>query len=308
MRTKSENIVESSLLPIETNMIHQDSEKDNIAQELFSHGHVTRITPPNGWHILDFKELWAYRELLSVLALRDIKVRYKQTVLGVAWAIIQPLAAMLIFTIIFGRLAKIPSEGYPYAIFVYSALLPWTFFANALSTSGNSLVGSSHLVSKIYFPRLIIPMASIGGGLVDFLLSSVILLLLMIHFEVVWTDHLLMAPFLLLGVMLTALGVGILLSALTVSYRDFRFVVPFLIQIWMFLSPVVYGVEFIPEKWRWLLLLNPMTGYIDGFRSAFLGKSFDWNALGISLVLSLIIFVISIAYFTKVERRFSDVI
>ncbi|MCZ6675178.1 MAG: ABC transporter permease [Verrucomicrobia bacterium] len=289
-------------------MTPKDREKDTIVQELFSHEHVTRVMPQKGWHMPDFKELWAYRELLLVLALRDIKVRYKQTVLGVTWAIIQPLTTMLIFTIIFGRLAKIPSEGYPYAIFVYAALLPWTFFANALSTSGNSLVGSSNLVSKIYFPRLIIPMASIGGGLVDFLFSTVILFLLMIHFDVVWTSNLLMAPLLLLGVMLTALGVGSLLSALTVSYRDFRFVVPFLIQIWMFLSPVVYGVGFIPEKWRWLLLLNPMTGYIDGFRAAFLGKSFDWTALGGSTILSLSIFVIGIAYFTKVERRFSDVI
>lgn len=289
-------------------MIEPDAARHDINEEYFSHDRVTRITPPKGWHMVNIRELWAYRELLFALTMRDIKVRYKQTVLGVTWAVIQPLTTMLIFTVIFGRLAKIPSEGYPYAVFVYSGLLPWTFFANTLTNSGNSLVGAQQLITKVYFPRLIVPMATIGAGLVDFIISAAILLLLMVYFNIQWTLNIIMVPFLLAGVIILVMGVGTILSALTVTYRDFRFVVPFLVQIWMFLSPVVYPVNFIPEKWRWLLLLNPMTGFIDNFRAAFLGKAFNWDALGISLLLSLVLFVIGIAYFEKVERRFSDVI
>ncbi len=279
-----------------------------MSEKLFDHEHVTRITASKGWQVLDLRELWAYRGLVIVLTLRDIKVRYRQTVLGAAWAIIQPLTIMLIFSVIFGKLAKIPSEGFPYPVFVYAALLPWTFFANALTASGGSLVSSSNLVSKIYFPRLIIPISAVGGGLVDLLISSGVLLLLMVYFDIPWTINLVMAPFLILGVVFTAFGVGTILSALTVSYRDFRFIVPFLIQIWMFLTPVVYGVSFIPEKWRWLLLLNPMTGYIDGFRAAFLGRPFAWDSLFISLILSMLVVLLGVGYFGKVERRFSDVI
>ena len=258
--------------------------------------------------MFDVREIVAYRELLTTLAIRDIKVRYKQTVLGAAWAIIQPLTTMVIFTIIFGRLAKIPSEGFPYPVFVYSALLPWVFFANAISTSGNSLVGSAALVSKVYFPRLIIPLSSIGAGCVDFLISTVILFILMLFYGVNWSIHLLMAPLLMGGVVLCAVGVGAILSALAVSYRDFRFIIPFMVQIWMYLTPVVYGVGFIPENYRWLLLLNPMSGYIDGYRAAFLGRPFDWTAIAISTALSLILFIAGTAYFQKVERRFADVI
>ena len=279
-----------------------------MSEKLSDHEHVTRITASKGWKVLDLRELWAYRGLVIVLTLRDIKVRYRQTVLGAAWAIIQPLTIMLIFSVIFGKLAKIPSEGFPYPVFVYAALLPWTFFANALTASGGSLVSSSNLVSKVYFPRLIIPISAVGGGLVDLLISSGVLLLLMVYFDIPWTINLVMAPFLILGVVFTAFGVGTILSALTVSYRDFRFIVPFLIQIWMFLTPVVYGVSFIPEKWRWLLLLNPMTGYIDGFRAAFLGRPFAWDSLFISLILSMLVVMIGVGYFGKVERRFSDVI
>ena len=282
--------------------------RHNTQKKSCDHERATRITASKGWQIQELRELWAYRGLLMVLTSRDIKVRYKQTVLGAAWAIIQPLTIMLIFSVIFGKLAKIPSEGFPYPVFVYAALLPWIYFANALTTSGGSLVNSSNLVSKVYFPRLIIPLSAVAGGLVDFLISSGILLLLMIYFDIPWTTNLLVAPFLVLGVILTAFGVGTILSALTVSYRDFRFVVPFLVQIWMYLTPVVYGVGFIPEKWRWLLLLNPLTGYIDGFRAAFLGRPFAWNSLAISFSLSLLIVLIGIGYFGKVERRFSDVI
>ena len=226
-------------------------------EELFDHEHVTIIEPQKGWRTLDLKELWAYRELLYVLAQRDIKVRYKQTVLGVAWAIIQPLTTMLLFTLIFGRLAKMPSDGLPYPVFVYAALLPWMFFANSISTSSNSLVGQQHLISKVYFPRLIIPLSSIGTGLIDFAVSGVILLILMAWFGVGWTLNLIAVPFLILAVIFIALGVGTFLSALTVSYRDFRYVVPFMVQFWMFATPVVYPASLVPEQWRWVLYLEP---------------------------------------------------
>jgi len=240
--------------------------------------------------------------------LRDIKVRYKQTVLGVAWAVLQPVLTMLIFTVVFGGLAKIPSDGYPYAIFVFAALLPWTFFANAVSTSSTSLITASNMVSKIYFPRLIIPLSSIGAGLVDLAISTVVLFALMIWFGVGWSLNLLLIPVLLAVVIFTALGVGTLLSALTVAYRDFRFVVPFMVQIWMYATPVVYPVSLVPEKWQWVLFLNPMTGVIEAFRSAFLDRPFDLPSIGISLLMSVLIFICGIAYFERVERRFADII
>lgn len=276
--------------------------------EFFGHQHVTEISPPKSWPFPDLRELWTYRGLLQVLAARDIKIRYKQTVLGVAWAVIQPLTTMVVFSLIFGRLAKMPSEGYPYPIFVYSGLLAWTFFAGTVTISGNSLVGSANLVSKIYFPRLVIPVASIGSGLLDFFVSAVILLILMAYYQIGWTLQLLAVPLLLAGVVATIIGVGSWLSALTVAYRDFRFVIPFLIQIWMFVTPVIYPPKLVPEGWRWLLRLNPMTGYVDGFRSAFLGKPFDWTALGSSFLLSGVVLIVGLTYFSAAERRFADVI
>jgi lipopolysaccharide transport system permease protein len=284
------------------------NEPDSLHENYFGEQHVTVIEPSKGWRMLDLKEIWAYRELLWVLTMRDIKVRYKQTVLGAAWAIIQPVMTMIIFSIIFGRLAKLPSEGYPYPIFVYAALLPWTFFANAIGTSGASVVGSANLVSKVYFPRLIIPLSSIGVGLIDFAIASSILLLMMLWYGVGWSVNLLMAPVLVVVVIFTALGVGTLLAALNVAYRDFRYVIPFLVQIWMYATPVVYSKEIVPDEWRWLLFLNPMAGTIDAFRSTFLGKPFDFSAIGISLAIAAAIFVWGIAYFEKVERRFADII
>jgi lipopolysaccharide transport system permease protein len=274
----------------------------------FGHEHVTRIAPSRGWRTLNVKELWAYRELLWVLTTRDIKVRYKQTVLGFAWAIIQPVMMMVVFSIFFGRLAGMPSDGYPYPVFVYAGLLPWTFFANAISSSGNSLVGSAQLVSKVYFPRLIIPLASVGGGLVDFAISTSVLLLLMVWYGVAWGAELLVAPLLVAGVILVALAVGIFLSALTVAYRDFRYVVPFLVQLWMFATPVVYPASLVPENWRWLLFLNPMAGIIEGFRAAFLGQGLDVSAFLTSFGIAVILFFIGVAYFEKVERGFADII
>jgi len=285
---------------------HLDEE---MAQgDFFAHEHLTVIEPAKGWRAINVKELWAYRELFWVLTLRDIKVRYKQTVLGVAWAVLQPVLTMLIFTVVFGGLAKIPSDGYPYAIFVFAALLPWTFFANAVSTSSTSLISASNMVSKVYFPRLIIPLSSIGAGLVDLAISTLILFALMIWFGVGWSLNLLLIPVLLAAVIFTALGVGTLLSALTVAYRDFRFVVPFMVQIWMYATPVVYPVSLVPEKWQWVLFLNPMTGVIEAFRSAFLDRPFDLPSIALSLLMSVLIFICGVAYFERMERRFADII
>jgi lipopolysaccharide transport system permease protein len=275
---------------------------------MFDHQHVTVIEPPKGWRMLDWRELWAYRELLWVLTTRDIRVRYKQTMLGAAWAIIRPFTAMVIFSVVFGQLAKLPSDGYPYPVFVYAALLPWTFFSGAISASGQSLVGSSNLISKVYFPRLIIPLASAGAGMVDLLISTGILLLMMLWYGVGWSWNLLAAPLLLLAVVFAALGVGTLLSALTVAYRDFTHITPFLLQIWMYVTPVVFPVSLVPAKWQWLLYLNPMTGLIEGFRAAFLGKPFDVAGLFISFAIAVAMFAIGVAYFERVERRFADIV
>ncbi len=282
--------------------------KDSIQETYFGHEHETVIEPTKGWRNLDLKELWAYRELLWVLTLRDIKVRYKQTVLGVVWALIQPVMLMVVFSIFFGKLGKIPSDGYPYPIFVYAALLPWVFFANAISSSASSVVGSANLISKVYFPRLVIPLASIGAGLIDFAIATLVLLLLMIFYGVGWSVNLLAAPVLVVAVLFTALGIGTFLSALNVAYRDFRYVIPFLIQLWMFATPVVYPASLVPERWQWLLYLNPMAGLIEGFRSAFLDRPFDLPALGISFTVAVIVFLAGVAYFEKVERRFADII
>ncbi len=277
-------------------------------EEVFSREHLTVIKPPQGWRMLDWRELFAYRELLWVLTMRDIKVRYKQTVLGAAWAIVRPFTTMIIFSLVFGQLAKMPSDGYPYPVFVYAALLPWTFFAGAISASGQSLVGSAHLVSKVFFPRLIIPLSSVGAGLVDLLISTGILLLMMLWYGVGWSVNLLSAPLLMIAVVFIALGVGTLLSALTVAYRDFTHLTPFIVQIWMYVTPVIFPVSIVPEHWQWVLYMNPMTGLVEGFRSAFLGKPFDVSGLAISCAIAVAVFVLGVAYFEKVERRFADII
>jgi lipopolysaccharide transport system permease protein len=280
----------------------------SVYDRYFGHQQVTIMEPQKGWRLVDWKELWAYRELLYVLTMRDIKVRYKQTVLGFAWAIIQPVMMMVVFSIFFGRLAKMPSDGHPYPIFVYAALLPWTFFANSIANSANSLVGSANLVSKVYFPRLIIPLSSVGSGLVDFAIAGAILLLLMVYYGVSWTFNLLMAPILAADAALTALGVGTFLAALNVAYRDFRYVVPFLVQFWMFATPVVYPASLVPREWQWALYLNPMAGVIEGFRSAILGSPLYVPGMLVSLAIAAILFATGIAYFGKVERRFADII
>jgi homopolymeric O-antigen transport system permease protein len=268
----------------------------------------TVIVPSRGWRMLDLRDLWAYRELFVVLVSRDIKVRYKQSVLGVAWVILRPLLSAGIFTLVFGMLAKIPSDGHPYAIFVYTAMIAWTFFSVAVSSSGGSLVGSAGLISKVYFPRLLIPVASVAGGILDLAVSICFLLILMPFFGEAWSPHLLLVPLVIAGVFLVAIGVGTLVSALTVAYRDFGNLIGFLLQIWMFATPVVYPTSLVPARFRWLLHLNPMAPLVDGFRGAFLGIAVDPAGLAASLAEAILILIAGIAYFEKVERRFADII
>lgn len=266
------------------------------------------IKPSRGWRSLDVKELWQYRELLIILGMRDVKVRYKQTVLGALWAIIQPLMMMVVFTIFFGHLGKIPSDGLPYTIFVYAALLPWTFFANAVNGASQSVVGANNMISKVYFPRLIIPLASIGSWLIDFIIAAFILLLMMIYYDVGWSMNLLAVPLLVMAIIFLSLGVGTLLAAMNVAYRDFRYIIPFLIQFWMFATPVVYPISMVPAEWHWVMNVNPMSGIIEGFRSAFLDRPFVPESILTSVVISLCIFILGIVYFERVERRFADII
>ena len=257
------------------------------------------------WVGVNLRDLWTYRELLYFLTWRDVKVRYKQTLLGAAWALLQPLLLMLIFTFFFSRLAGINSGSVPYPLFAYAGLLPWTFFANAVANAGNSLVGSTNLITKVYFPRLFIPAAAVGAGLVDLAISFALLVVLMIDYGVGFHWSLVLLPVLITLTTLLALGVGMLMSALNVKYRDIRYALPFMIQIWMFASPVIYP---IPDSWRWLLALNPMTGIIEGFRAALFGQGFDWLALGLSAVITLGLLVYSAFVFTRMEKSFADVI
>jgi lipopolysaccharide transport system permease protein len=266
------------------------------------------IQPSNRWSILSFKDIWAYRELLFFLTWRDVKVRYKQTALGAAWAILQPLFMMIIFTIFFGRLAGVASAGIPYPLFALAGLVPWTFFANAITASGNSLVGSANLITKVYFPRLIVPAAAMLAGLVDFLLAFMMLVLMMVYYRVTVTVQILFLPVLILLTALFSLGVGTWMSALNVKYRDVRFALPFLIQLWLFVSSVILPSTSIPQKWRWLLMLNPMSGIIEGYRAALFGLPFDWPALGIASALTIVVLLYAIYAFGRVERSFADII
>jgi homopolymeric O-antigen transport system permease protein len=269
---------------------------------------LIRIRPGKKWVALNLREVWAYRELLYFLTWRDVKVRYKQTVLGAAWAVIQPLFTMLMFWLFFGKLARIPSDGIPYPLFAFSALLPWIFFSNAVSTSGNSLVGSSNLITKVYFPRIIIPGASVAAGLVDFAIAFVILIVLMIYYGVAVTWSILMLPLLVALTTLLALGVGMWLSALNVKYRDIRYALPFMIQLWMFATPIIYPSSLVPAKWRWLMALNPLTGVIEGFRSACFGREFDWAALSLSTLTIIAMLVYSAYAFRRMEKKFADIV
>lgn len=263
------------------------------------------IEPSKGWIPLNLNDLWQYRDLLYILTMRDIKVRYKQTALGALWAIIQPLFTMLIFTLFFGRLAGMPSDNIPYPLFAYAGLLPWTFFSNAVTNSGNSLVGNSNLITKIYFPRMIIPSASVAAGLLDFAIAFGLLVVLMFYYGVGLSINVLMLPVLVVLTSLLAIGVGMWMSALNVKYRDIRYALPFLIQLGMFASGIITP---IPDNWRFLKLINPVAGLIDGFRSAFFGKPFDWLALGIAAVLTLVVLFYAAYNFRRMEKSFADII
>jgi lipopolysaccharide transport system permease protein len=269
---------------------------------------LTVIRASRGWRFLDLDELWRYRELLFLLAWRDITVRYRQTVVGAAWAIIQPFFTMVVFSLFFGRLAKIPSEGVPYPIFSYTGLLPWTFFANGMNNVCNSLVGSGALVSKIYFPRLLIPMSAIMASAVDFALAFAVLVGMMLFYQIHLTWNVLfLLPFLLLA-LVAALGMGLWLAALNVEYRDVRYVVPFLTQLWMYATPVIYPSSLLHGPWRILLGLNPMTGVVEGFRWALLGTgSLPGVMFGAAVAAAAILLGTGILYFRRVERTCADV-
>ena len=270
---------------------------------------LTVIQPGTGWQGFGVAELWSYRELLYFLVWRDVKVRYKQTVLGVAWAVIQPLFTMLIFTVVFGTIGGLDRRVQaPYPVFAYAGILLWAFFSGAVTQSAQSLIASSHLISKVYFPRLIIPIAAVGGELVDLGISCLMMFGLVLGHGLPLTTRALLLPLFIGASLLAALGVGTLLSALTVAYRDFRYVTGFLIQTWMFVSPVAYPLEVIPPRWQLLYALNPMVGPISGCRSALLGEAFQWGPIAVSAAASFLLFLLGTVYFRRVERRFADIV
>jgi len=269
----------------------------------------TVIEARSGWQVIDVEELWLYRELLIFLTWRDIKVRYKQTVLGAAWAMLQPLATMIVFSLFIGKVAAGSSSQIPYSLFVFAGLLPWIFFANAIGSAGQSVVGSQNLVTKVYFPRLLIPVGAVGAGLVDFAIGSTLLISLMLYHGIIPGVGLLLAGPIVLGLLAAALGMGVLLSALTVAYRDFRYVVPFLVQFWMFATPSIYmQANAGSPRWRPLLSLNPAQGLIANFRLAVLGQPLDFSSLVISSTTGLALLLVGCFYFRRVERTFADLI
>jgi lipopolysaccharide transport system permease protein len=270
---------------------------------------VLRVEPSRGWVSLKLGELWAYRELLFFLVWRDIKVRYKQTALGAAWAVIQPFCTMVVFSLFFGRLAGVKSDNVPYPIFAYAALVPWTFFANGLSESSNSLVGSANLIKKVYFPRLAVPAAAVLAGLVDFAIAFVVLVGMMFYYGVALTAHVLWLPVFLLLALATALGAGLWLSALNVQFRDVRYVVPFAVQFWLFATPIAYPSSLLPEPWRTVYGLNPMAGVVEGFRWALLGTETRPGAMTLLSALAALLLLLGGAfYFRRMEKTFADVV
>jgi lipopolysaccharide transport system permease protein len=270
---------------------------------------VIRIEPSRGWVSLKLKELWEYRELLYFLIWRDVKVRYKQTVLGAAWAIIQPFFTMVVFSLFFGKLAKIPSDGIPYPIFSYAALVPWTFFANGLGKASTSIVGSSSLIKKIYFPRLAMPIASVLSGVVDFVLAFAVLIGMMFYYGLVPTVNIIWLPLLLGLSFMTSLGVALWLSAMNVQFRDVQYIIPFLTQFWLFATPVAYPSSLLSEPWRTLYGINPMVGVVEGFRWALLGtRTAPGPIIIVSSLVALLLLVSGAFYFRRMEKTFADVV
>jgi lipopolysaccharide transport system permease protein len=268
-----------------------------------------RLEAPRSWQTLNLAELWEYRELLFFFVWRDIKVRYKQTVLGALWAIIQPLTTTFAFAILFGRLGGMSRhvDG-PYALHVFAGMLPWTFFANAVTVAANSLVGSGHLISKVYFPRLLVPLSAIASGLIDFAISFVVLLIMMASYGVSPTPAMLAAPLFLLGTIAAAAGAGILFAALVVTFRDVRYIITFAMQLWLFASPVLYPIDMIPPRWRLLYAINPMAGLVTGFRASVVGGPAPFDVILVSSASAAVLFLVAVRYFVQVERRFADVI
>ncbi len=259
---------------------------------------------------LDPIELWRRRDLAWVLAMRDLRVRYKQTFLGIAWAVIQPLATMVVLHIFFGRVLGMADKvgGVPYPVFLYAGLLPWTLFANAVTASSNSLVGNAHIMSKVYFPRLLLPLSATLVPVIDYALAFGVLIGLMAWFGVPVTTGVVLIPLLILSTMLAVLGVGVLLASLTVCYRDFRYVVPFMLQLWFFMTPVIYDLEFVPQRYRWLMDLNPMAGTIDAFRGVILSQPINYASWAVSTTVAALTLVVGLVWFAKLERRFADVV
>jgi lipopolysaccharide transport system permease protein len=269
---------------------------------------VTVIRPRPGWIAVDWRELIEHRELLYFLMLRDLKARYKQTVLGVAWAVLQPLFTTIIFTVVFGLMTNMPSDGVPYLIFSFAGQWPWTFFANAVSQAGTSLMNQQALLTKIYLPRVLVPASYVVGGLLDMAIASVVMAGMLVWYRIWPGWGLLALPGLIVLVTAAATGTGLILAALTASYRDFRHLIPFMLNCWLFLTPLVYPLSKVSEKWRWLWELNPVTGIVQGFRSALLGLPWDWTALGVSCAASAGLLVFGLYYFRRTERRFADVL
>jgi len=266
------------------------------------------IRPRSGWQPIDWREAFLHRELFGFLIWRDIKIRYRQTLLGGLWAILQPLIAMLIFTFVFHRLAGVKSDGPPYSLFVFAGVAPWTFFSNGVSTSSNSLVSHQHLVSKIYFPRIFIPMGTVAALLVDLGFSLALLFAMMLKYHWSLTYQALLLPVFILAAFLSACGAGLGLSALNVSFRDIKYVVPFIIQMGLFVTPVIYPIRYVPRHFQFLMGLNPMTGVVLGFRSALLGSPADWRLISVSLSMSVVLFMAGLLIFRRMERHFADVI
>lgn len=266
------------------------------------------LEPSRAWMPISIREIWAFRELLYFLMWRDLKVRYKQTVIGVAWVIMQPLAMALVFIVFLGHFARIPSADIPYSLLVFSGLIPWLFFSSAISTSGNSLVGNSHLITKVYFPRLIVPLAAVGARLVDFAITFLVLVGLMFYYRVDLTWKILALPLFVVLLMALAFGVGTLTSALNVKYRDVSLMLPVIVQVWMFATPIVYPVEIVPQAWRQWYALNPLVGLIEGFRAVLLNREVNWTALGISAAITAVLVVGALYVFRRMERNFADLV
>lgn len=272
--------------------------------------HITMIKPARGWSLINLRDLWLFRELIFFMTWRDLKVRYKQTFLGVFWAVLKPFLTMVVFTIFFGNLAKIQTEGYPYPLFNYTALLPWELFAVALTVASHTLVQNRQMITKVYFPRIILPLSAVIAGLVDFAIAFVILILMLFYYGYPLRIELLSLPLFILLAMITTLGVGLWLSALNVLYRDFGYITPFLTQFLMFITPIAYPASLVPEKWRLLYALNPMTGVVEGFRWAVLGstQSAPFTLLAISTPVAILVLVSGLMYFRRMERLFADMV